>query len=49
MEKSMVQRGNTFFHLLCHCIFLDFNNLPKGKEGQFGMAKDKAGSWKMKR
>jgi hypothetical protein len=29
--------------------FLDFNKLPKGKEGQFGMAKDKASRGKMKR
>jgi hypothetical protein len=49
MEKSMVQRGNSFFHLLCHCFFLGFNKLPKGKEGQIGMAKDKAGRGKMKR
>jgi hypothetical protein len=30
-------------------FFLDFNKLPKGKEGQFGMAKDKAVRGKMKR
>jgi len=30
-------------------FFLDFNQLPKGKEGQFGMAKDKASRGKMKR
>jgi hypothetical protein len=37
---------STFYVIV---FFLDFDKLPNGKEGQFGMAKDKAGRGKMKR